>query len=85
MAKATLQELSGKLFPESDGTKFSKIKDTLIKDFGVTDAAQVLEVLTRYVREGKLLHWRNFLMTDITRLIGQDDVGMKIQRSFCKQ
>lgn len=74
MAKATLQELSEKLFSESDGSKFSKIKDNLIRNFGTTDTAQVFDVFTRYAREGKLLHWRNFLMTDIIRMIPEDTI-----------
>ena len=73
MAKATLQDLSTQLLNESDGNKFAKLKDKLIRQFGETDTTQVLEVLTNYTREGKLLHWRNFLMTDIIRLIPQDD------------
>lgn len=73
MAKATLQDLSAQLLNESDGNKFAKLKDKLIKQYGATDATQVLDVLTTYAREGKLLHWRNFLMTDIIRLVPQDD------------
>jgi hypothetical protein len=74
MAKTKLQELSDKLFNEADGSKVARIKDNLISKFGSTETDQVLEVLTRYTREGKLLHWRNFLLTDIIRLIPQDDV-----------
>ncbi|ACU63107.1 SMI1/KNR4 family protein [Chitinophaga pinensis] len=73
MAKVTLQDLSTQLLNESDGNKFAKLKSKLISQYGATDTTQVLEILTTYAREGKLLHWRNFLMTDIIGLIPQGD------------
>lgn len=68
MAK-DLAQLEKELFEEPDGSKFSKLKDKFIKAFG----ADTLPALTKYAREGKLLHWRNFLLTDIIGLVKEGD------------
>ncbi|MBW8687754.1 SMI1/KNR4 family protein [Chitinophaga rhizophila] len=73
MAKSTMQDLAEKLFSESDGSKFAKLKDKLIATYGQSDQAQVIEILTSYAKDGKLLHWRNFLMTDIISLVPTGD------------
>ncbi|MGO4291059.1 SMI1/KNR4 family protein [Chitinophaga sp. RAB17] len=63
------EELEYKLSEETDGTKFSRLKDKLIKNFGESEREAVIQAFVRYAREGKLLHWRNFLMTDIIGLV----------------
>lgn len=72
MAK-DIQQFEQDLFAESDGSKFSKIKDKFIKEHGTA----ALPALTRYVQEGKIIHWRNFLLTDIINLIRENDSSYK--------
>lgn len=71
MAK-TRAQFELELFNESDGSKFAKQKDKFIAAFS---SDEVLPVLIRYVKEGKLLHWRNFLLTDIIELINNNDAS----------
>jgi hypothetical protein len=67
------EELENKLMAEADGTKFSRLKDKLIKNFGESEREAVIQAFTQYVREGKLLHWRSFLMTDIIALLQEGE------------
>lgn len=67
------EELENKLFEETDGTKFSRLKNKLVKDFGESQREAVLEIFMRYAREGKLKHWRTFLMTDIIGLVQEGE------------
>ncbi|WP_219115923.1 SMI1/KNR4 family protein [Janthinobacterium sp. UMAB-56] len=69
MALAPLAALHRKLFDETDGVKFSKLKDKLLAKHAASDRLAVLDILIGYAREGQLLHWRNFLMSDIARLV----------------
>lgn len=69
------EELEHKLSEETDGTKFSRLKDKLIKNFGESEREAVIQAFIRYAREGKLLHWRNFLMTDIIGLVQEGEEG----------
>jgi hypothetical protein len=69
MATTPLAALHRKLFDETDGVKFSKLKDQLIKKYGETDHLTVLDILMAYVREGQLLHWRSSLVNVIVDLM----------------
>lgn len=69
MAVTALAALHRKLFDETDGVKFSKLKDRLLAKHGASDRLAVLDILIGYAKEGQLLHWRNFLMSDIARLV----------------
>ena len=69
MAVAPLAALHRKLFDETDGVKFSKLKDRLLKKHASDDRLAVLDILTAYARDGQLLHWRSFLMSDIVHLV----------------
>lgn len=69
MAITPLAALHRKLFDETDGVKFGKLADRLLKKHGESDRQAVLAMLTAYARDGQLLHWRNFLMNDIVRLM----------------
>ena len=71
----TIKQLEEKLFNESDGTKFSKMKDKLIKLFCESDREKVLEILTQYSKNGKMLHWRAFLLIDIIKLVNEGETG----------
>jgi hypothetical protein len=73
MAVAPLAALHRKLFDETDGVKFSKLKDRLLAKHGAGDRLAVLDILIGYAKEGQLLHWRNFLMHDIARLAEADE------------
>lgn len=69
MAVAPLAALHRKLFDETDGVKFSKLKDRLLNKHAADERLAVLDILIAYARDGQLLHWRAFLMSDIARLV----------------
>ncbi|PHV38156.1 SMI1/KNR4 family protein [Janthinobacterium sp. BJB304] len=75
MAVAPLAALHRKLFDETDGVKFSKLKDRLLKKHAADERQAVLAILIAYAREGQLLHWRAFLMTDIVALAEPGEYG----------
>lgn len=79
MADKTITTAAQQLFAEKDGSKFSLQKDKLIKNFAGKDRHAVINILIQYSREGALLHWRNFLLTDIIRLAAP---GEKAYSSF---
>ena len=68
MAAAPLAALHRKLFDETDGSKFARLKDRLLNNHGEADRAAVLSILAAYIRDGQLLHWRAFLLPDMVRL-----------------
>ena len=70
----TIKQLEESLFSEKNGNKFAKIKDELIKIFSKSDRDVVLEILIQYTKSGKILHWRNFLLTDIVDLVRENEV-----------
>ena len=74
MAK-TIEQIENSLFDENDGNKFSKIKEKLIKDFSETDREKVLEIFIKYSKNGKILHWREFLLTDIIELVHEGETS----------
>ncbi|NML40194.1 SMI1/KNR4 family protein [Chitinophaga sp. G-6-1-13] len=65
----TIVNLTDTLFAETDGNKFATLKDKLIRSYAGKDRQAVIEAFVRYAREGRLMHWRTFLMTDIVRLV----------------
>lgn len=69
----SLVQLEQQLFDEKDGNKFSKLKDKLLKKHQEDDKNEVLRILMRYVEEGQLLHWRNFLLTDIVDIVEEHE------------
>lgn len=69
MAITPLAALHRKLFDETDGVKFSTLKDRLIKKHGETDRLAVLDILGAYARDGQLLHWRSSLVHTMAELI----------------
>ena len=75
MAVTPLAALHRKLFDETDGNKFARLKDRLIKKHGMDERRAVLDILIGYARDGQLLHWRNFLMTDILALAEPGECG----------
>ena len=72
-----IEELQRQLFEETDGTKFSRLKDKLIKNYSALQREAVMHVFMQYAREGKLVHWRNFLMTDIIELVQEGEEAYK--------
>lgn len=75
MAVAPLAALHRKLFDETDGNKFSRLKERLLKKHAADERQAVLEILMAYARDGQLLHWRAFLMTDIVALAEPGEYG----------
>lgn len=73
MADNIIEKLGQQLFDETDGNKFSKLKDKLLKKYSTTDREKILEIFIDYTKNGRLLHWRNFLMTDIINLVEENE------------
>jgi hypothetical protein len=69
----TLKDYEEEFFTEGNGGEFAKIKDKLIKKFSIIERARLIEILMEYSKTGKILHWRNFLLTDIIRLVNEDE------------
>jgi len=69
------EELERKLFEETDGTKFSRHKDKLIKLFAESEREAVIHAFMQYAREGRLKHWRGFLTTDILGLVQEGEAA----------
>lgn len=69
MAITPLAALHRKLFDETDGVKFSTLKDRLIRKHGETERLAVLDILGAYAREGQLLHWRSSLVNSMVQLM----------------
>ena len=72
MAK-TLGQLHTELLKEMDGSKFNTLKSKIIKHFSQDHRKEVLAIFIQYAKEGRLLHWRNFLLTDIIALVEKDE------------
>lgn len=64
-----LAVLRQQLFDETDGAKFSTLKDKLLKKYAVEQRGAVLQMLTVYARDGRIVHWRTFLLNDIIKLV----------------
>lgn len=75
MAVSPLAALHRKLFDETDGNKFARLKDRLLKKHAADERPAVLAILMAYARDGQLLHWRAFLMTDIVALAEPGEYG----------
>lgn len=69
-----MQNLIEQIFTEKDGGNFSRLKDKLIKNYTPNEREKVIAVLMQYVKEGRILHWRNFLLTDIIELINEGEI-----------
>jgi hypothetical protein len=73
MQKNSIDDLRQKLFAETDGIKFSNLKDKLIKLYGESERKLTIEIFEQYIKEGKITHWREFLMTDLIDLILENE------------
>lgn len=71
----TIQQLKESLFSETDGSRFGKIKNKLIKDFSTENREEVIEIFIEYSKSGSMLHWRNFLLTDIINLVNENETS----------
>lgn len=75
MAVTPLAALHRKLFDETDGNKFARLKDRLLAKHAPEARCAVRDMFIAYAKEGQLLHWRNFLMTDIIALTEPGECG----------
>ena len=66
-------KLRQQIINETDGSKFSKLIQNLLKKYSLTDREYVLSILTEYSKNGQILHWRNFLLTDIIKLVNVEE------------
>jgi len=73
MTDKALQKLRQQIIDETDGVKFSKLTEKLLKKYASTDREYVLDILIDYARNGQILHWRNFLLNDIIELLNEDE------------
>lgn len=78
MTDKILEKFRQQIFQETDGSKFSKLIKKLIKKHSFSDRENVLKILTDYSKNGQILHWRNFLLTDIIDLINKDDRNYEV-------
>lgn len=74
----TIKQLREDLFSEANGNKFDKIKNKLIKGFSDDSRREVIEIFIEYSKSGRLLHWRNFLLTDIIALVKENETAYSI-------
>lgn len=74
MINKDLDQIRQQIINETDGSKFSKLVQKFIKKYESTEREHVLNTLMEYARSGQLLHWRNFLLTDIIKLVEQEEV-----------
>ncbi|MDO5692642.1 MAG: SMI1/KNR4 family protein [Pseudomonadota bacterium] len=73
MSKDKLEQLEVELFKETNGSRFAYLKEKLIAKHVDAQRDAVLAIIERYVREGPIAHWREFLMADAVKLCrGQD-------------
>ena len=75
MTDKNLQKLRQQIIDETDGNKFHKLIQKLLKKYSETEREYVLEILTAYAKNGHILHWRNFLLNDIIALVNEDEVN----------
>jgi hypothetical protein len=75
MTDKNLQKLRQQIVDETDGGKFSKLIEKLLKKYASTDREYVLEILTDYARNGQIFHWRNFLLNDIIELVNEGEAN----------
>lgn len=73
MTNKDLEKLRQQIIDETDGNKFSKLIQKLLKKYALTDREFVLNILTEYSKSGQILHWRNFLLSDIIKLVNDDE------------
>lgn len=83
MSQATFEAAQARLFAETDGTRFARLKDRFIQRFASEQPAEVLAALQSYVRQGRLAHWRAFLMTDVVRLCAPGDAAQAPFFEWC--
>ncbi|MFD2556206.1 SMI1/KNR4 family protein [Sphingobacterium tabacisoli] len=73
MTDKNLEKLRQQIIDETDGVKFSKLIEKLKKKYASIDTSYVLDILTDYAKHGQILHWRNFLLPDIIKLVGDSE------------
>ena len=75
MTDKNSEKLRLQLINETDGSKFSKLIQKLLKKYSLTDREFVLNVLIEYSKNGQISHWRNFLLTDIIKLVNEEEAN----------
>jgi len=75
MTDKSLAKIKQQLFDERNGSNFSKLVQKLLKKYSITDREYVLNALIEYSKNGRILHWRNFLLTDIIELVNEEEAN----------
>jgi SMI1 / KNR4 family (SUKH-1) len=73
MIDNNLDKLKKQIINETNGIKFHKLLQKLLKIYSLTDREDVLQILTEYSKNGKILHWRNFILPDIVKLVNEEE------------
>lgn len=68
-----MEKLRQQIVDEMDGVAFSKLIKKLLKKYSSTERKEVLYILTEYAKDGKIIHWRNFLLSDIIKLVDEGE------------
>lgn len=66
-----IDQLEKNIFDEADGIKLNRLIKRLVKLSDEKTRERILEILMQYTREGRVLHFRNFILTDIIKLVGE--------------
>lgn len=67
--QAKIDKLEKSIIEETDGSKLHRLIKALIKLSDESTRERILEILIHYRREGKVLHFRNFILADIVKLV----------------
>ncbi len=73
MKDKNLEKLTQQIIDETNGGTFAKLIQKLLKKYSSTERTEVMHILTEYARNGKILHWRNFLLSDIIKLVDENE------------
>lgn len=71
--KDKISILETQIFEETDGIKLDKQFKKLGKLMNGETRSRIMELMTRYVREGKVLHFRDFILSDMVSLVEEGD------------
>lgn len=75
MIDKNLHKLQQQIIDETDGNKFAKLIQKLLKKYATAEREYVLNLLITYAQSGQIVHWRNFLLTDIIKLVSDNETN----------
>jgi hypothetical protein len=78
MTDKNLEKLRQQIIDEINGSKFSNLVQKLLKKYSSTDRESVLNILMDYSTNGQIVHWRNFVLTDIIKLVNEEETKYEV-------